>query len=54
MEKGDSVDVNQVDVKLEDTQEKVQIKKPKRIVHCSDGTYEEYSDDENGTRNKII
>ena len=24
----------------------VTVRKPKRIVHCSDGVYEEYSDDE--------
>lgn len=24
----------------------IQIRKPKRIIHCSDGIYEEYSDEE--------
>ena len=49
MEKGDQPPIELSDVKLDENSEKVEIKKPKRIVHCSDGTYEEYSDDEDGT-----
>ena len=31
---------------IDQKDEKIKIRTPKRIVHCSDGIYEEYSDDE--------
>jgi len=29
-----------------ETSSAIHIKKPKRVIHCSDGVYEEYSSDE--------
>ena len=29
-----------------ETSNVINIRKPKRVIHCSDGVYEEYSDDE--------
>ena len=38
--------ISKVNVELELDNAKVEIRKPKRVVHCSDGVYEEYSDEE--------
>ena len=49
---GDNNDLTEIKLEsvaeIDQKDEKVKIRTPKRIVHCSDGVYEEYSDDEDG------
>ena len=49
---GDTKDLTEIKLEsvaeIDQKDEKVKIRTPKRIVHCSDGVYEEYSDDEDG------
>ena len=49
---GDNKDLTEIKLEsvaeMDQKDEKVKIRTPKRIVHCSDGVYEEYSDDEDG------
>ena len=50
--RGDHSDMAEIKLdsvaEIDQKDEKVKIRTPKRIVHCSDGIYEEYSDEEDG------
>jgi len=47
---GDNRDMTEIKLdsvaEMDQKDEKIKIRTPKRIVHCSDGVYEEYSDEE--------
>ena len=49
---GDNRDLTEIKLdsvaEIDQKDEKIKIRTPKRIVHCSDGVYEEYSDEEDG------
>ena len=49
---GDNRDLTEIKLdsvaEIDQKDEKIKIRTPKRIVHCSDGVYEEYSDEEHG------
>ena len=49
---GDNRDMTEIKLdsvaEMDQKDEKIKIRTPKRIVHCSDGVYEEYSDEEDG------
>ena len=38
--------MSEVELDINSAKTEVKIRTPKRIVHCSDGVYEEYSEDE--------
>lgn len=52
MSQGDNTDLSEIKLdsvaEIDQKDEQIKIRTPKRIVHCSDGVYEEYSDDEDG------
>ena len=50
---GDGLKLSEVELNTESNATEVKIRTPKRIVHCSDGIYEEYSDEGNSRRTKI-
>ena len=50
---GDGLKLSEVELNTESNATEVKIRTPKRIVHCSDGIYVEYSDEGNSRRIKI-
>ena len=51
---GDGLKLSEVELNTESNATEVKIRTPKRIVHCSDGIYEEYSDEGNFENHKFF
>ena len=51
---GDGLKLSEVELNTESNATEVKIRTPKRIVHCSDGIYEEYSDEGNFKNHKFF